>query len=126
VLGEPDSGDRFFFLADVVLPAESTPRISARLYGPEGNLLCEVQWNRLGRNPGRCTYRSLEGGFRILDEAGSVVLEVMTEKFPRGYLSGISGRLFDEEGRLRLEPLGDNSRIPGEPPRFLTRPYGGF
>ena len=64
-LGHPGKKRDFYFLADVVLPGESTPRISGRLFDAHGDLLLELNWNRIGENPGGCSYRSTPGGFRI-------------------------------------------------------------
>ncbi len=44
---------------DVVLPGESTPRISARLIDEKGDLLLELNLNWIGENPGKCTYHPL-------------------------------------------------------------------
>ena len=54
ILGDPNSQDDFWFLADMVLPGESTPRISGRLYDSQGLFLLELNWNKIGENPGQC------------------------------------------------------------------------
>jgi hypothetical protein len=124
LMGKPDTRKRFYFLADVVLPGESTPRISARLFNEKGELLVELNWNRIRKNPGSCTYRPVPGGFRLLDRSDEAVLEVKTQAFANGYLTRISGRLHDEQGRLRMEPLGDSIKICGEPNALLDTPLG--
>jgi len=72
VVGDRHSRNNFYFLADLVYPGESTPRISARLLDEKGVFLVELNWNRIIENPGSCSYGSIAEGFRILhlsDEA---------------------------------------------------------
>lgn len=123
VVGDPKSPDSFFFLADLVLPGESTPRISARLMDEQGNLLLELNWNRIAENPAGCTYQSLQGGFRILHPSGEALMEVLTQNFPRGHLTRIKARLVDENGDLRVEPKGESIQVHGEANLALDTPF---
>ena len=66
LVGDPRSEKSFYFLADVVLPGESTPRISCRFMNEQGEMLAEMGWNRIRNNPGSCVFMSTPGGFRIL------------------------------------------------------------
>jgi hypothetical protein len=125
-LGDPRSSEGFFFLADVVLPGESTPRISARLFDGGGRLLVELRWNRIGKNPGGCSYRSTEGGFRLLSDTGETLMEVNTRSFARGYLTRILGRLHDESGIIRIEPDSDGIKVYGEARLALDAPFGSL
>ena len=114
VIGDPGSEKGFYFLADFVLPGESTARISARLLAENGDLLTELKWSRLGKNPSGCLFQSLSSGFKVLaPSSGEPILEVRTEQYANGYLTRIRGRFFDENGRLRVEPHGDSIRIHG-------------
>jgi hypothetical protein len=122
-LGDPKSNDGFFFLADLVLPGESTPRISARLFDSSGLFLVELRWNRTGKNPGSCSYQSITGGFRLLSDTGESLIEVHTESFARGYLTRIQGRLYDESGELRMEPTYDGIKVYGEGRLALDTPF---
>jgi len=123
VVGNPREGRGFYFLADIVLAGESTPRISARLMDEEGRFLAELSWNRFVDNPGGCAYQAIFGGFRIQPSSGEPLLEVRTQTFPRGYLTRIKARLFDEQGKPRMEPLGESIQIHGEANLFLERPF---
>jgi hypothetical protein len=123
VVGDPHSRHAFYFLADPVLPEESTPRVSARIMDEKGDLLLELNGNRIGDNPGKCDYHPLQGGFKILRRPNEPLLEVLTENFPRGYLTRIKARLFDENGALRVEPLGESIQIHGEANLVLDTPF---
>ena len=122
-VGDPNSRDAFYFLADPVLPGGRTPCISARLMDEKGKLLLELNGNRIGENPGGCSYHPLSGGFRILHASGEPLLEVLTQNFPRGLLSRIKARLFDENGDLRMEPLGESIQVHGEVHLVLENPF---
>jgi len=123
VLGDPGSQDDFYFLADLVLPGESTPRVSARLFDEGGHLLFELKWNRMGENPGRFSYQSTPGGFCVLNLSGQSLLNVDTKKFANGYLTHIQGRLYDRRGRLRLETSHESIQVHGEATLALNAPY---
>ena len=109
VVGKPNDTEGFYFLADIVLAGESMPRISCRLLAEgSGNLLLELNWNRIQLNPKGCIHQSIPGGFQIFRTIGDVLLEVQTQTFANGYLTRIKARLYDENGVLRMEPLGDS------------------
>jgi len=123
VVGDRNSQNNFYFLADLVYPGESTPRISARLLDENGAFLVELNWNRIIENPGSCSYGSIAGGFRIIHLLGETLLEVRTQSFPNGYLTFISARLFDETGVLRMEPMGESIQVHGVSEFVLEAPF---
>ena len=122
-VGDPNSQNAFYFLADPVLPGGRTPRISARLMDEKGDLLLKLKGNRIGKNPGKCTYHAFQGGFRIQHRSDEPLLEVLTQNFPRGHLTLIKARLFDENGQLRVEPLGESLQVHGEANLVLDTPF---
>ena len=115
VVGNPRSPGAFYFLADLVLPGEKTPRIHARLFDEKGDMLAEIVWNRIGKNPGGALYEPLEGGFRISKPDGTLVVEIRTREFTNGFMTHIRGNLYDAEGSVRMQTdeKGD-CRIVGE------------
>ena len=123
VLGDPGSNEDFYFLADLVLPGESTPRISARIFNGDGQLILEMNWNRITGNPGKCDHQSIAGGFRLLLPNGESLLEVNTQSFAKGFLTRVQGRLHDHQGRLRMEPSYEGIQIHGEAQLALDRPF---
>lgn len=123
VLGDPHSETDFWLLADVVLPGESTARISGRLFDTEGRFLLQLDWNRIGENPGRCSFHAGTGGFRIVHPSGESLLTVHTQHFANGYLTRIEGRLHDREGRLRMEPSSEGIQVHGEALLTLHEPF---
>ena len=123
VLGNPNAPEGFYLLADVVLPGESTPRISGRLFDEAGGRVAQIHWNRIHDNPGRCVRTSMPGGFRIANREGERLLEVRTERFTNGFLTRITARLRDEKGFLRLAPSGDSVRVEGPWEPLLTSPF---
>ncbi len=122
-VGDPNSQNAFYFLADPVLPGRKTPRISARLMDEKGDLLLELNGNRIGKNPGECTFQTIPGGFRIRLPSNESLLEVFTQNFPRGHLTHIKARLFDENGHLRVEPLGESVQVHGQANLVLDTPF---
>lgn len=126
VVGDRDSQNNFYFLADLVYPGESTSRISARLLDEKGAFLVELNWNRIIENPGSCSYGSIAGGFRIMRLSGETLLEVRTQSFPNGYLTHIIARLFDENGVLRMEPMGESIQVHGMSELVLDEPFSAF
>jgi hypothetical protein len=122
-VGDPNSRNAFYLLADPVLPGGRTPRISARLMDEKGELILELNGNRIGKNPGECTYRPFQGGFKIRLRSDEPLLEVLTQNFPRGHLTRIKARLFDENGHLRVEPLGESIQVHGEAILVLDTPF---
>jgi len=123
VVGNRDSQNNFYFLADLVYPGESTPRISARLWDEKGVFLVELNWNRITENPGNCSYRSITEGFQIMHLSGEKLLEIRTQSFPNGYLTFITARLFDENGALRMEPMGESIQVHGMSELALEAPF---
>jgi hypothetical protein len=123
VVGNPNSDDGFFFLADLLLPGQDTPLISTRLVNAKGETLLELYLNNIAVNPGECTIQSLPRGFRILDSSSEPLLEVLTQDFPMGHLTRIKARLFDEHGDLRIGPLGESIQVPGEAKLILDAPF---
>ena len=123
VVGNPNAEKGFYFLADLVLPGESTPRISARIADDQGVTLLELNWNRLRKNRDGYGHRPIQGGFCIEQPSGALLFEVRTHSFPMGYITRISGRLLDEEGRLRMEPLGESIQVHGNAELILASPF---
>ena len=123
VVGDPKSQNGFYFLADLVLPGESTPRISARIVEEQGDLLLELIWNRILKNPGKCIHQPIPGGFQILYSTGKSILEVHTQGFANGYLTRIKARLLDGAGNIRVEPLGESIQIRGEAISAIESPF---
>ena len=123
VVGDPKSQNGFYFLADLVLPGESTPRISARIMQGQGELLVELAWNRIRKNPGKCIHQPIPGGFQILNSTGEPILAVRTQGFANGYLTRVKAKLLDGAGNIRVEPLGESIRIRGEAILALEFPF---
>jgi hypothetical protein len=121
-VGDPNSAEGFFFVADCMLPGESTPRISARLMKEQGGFLLELIWNRISRNPDGCVRQPISGGFRLLDASSKTLLEIQTETFARGYLTRITARLYDENRVLRMEPFGESVQVHGDANLVLDTP----
>lgn len=126
VMGDPNSEEGFYFLADIVPPGESTPRISARFLDEQGDLLLELRENRIDENPGRCICQSPSGCFRIIDSSSKPLLEARTQNFPNGHLTHIKTRLLDEHGDLRAEPLGESIQVHGEAKLVLEAPFSPY
>jgi len=123
LLGDPNSKEGFYFLADLVLPEKKKPGISARLFDTEGKFLMELICNKIGENPGRCSYQSIPDGFRLLYASGETLLEVHTQTFAKGYLTRIQGKLYDGDGRLRMEPAYEGSQVFEEAELALNAPF---
>jgi len=122
IVGDSRSNNGFLLLADVVPQGETRSRVSARLMDEEAHPLLELKVNRIGRNPGRCNIEPTLDGYRILRSSGDVLIEVRTEAFANGYLTLIKARLFDEHGRLRVEPRDESIWVHGGECRFLAAP----
>lgn len=123
VVGNPNSDNGFFFLADFLLPGQDTPLISTRLVTEKGDTLLELYLNDISDNPAGCTIQSLPRGFRILNSSSEALLEVLTQDFPMGHLTRIKARLFDEHGNLRIGPLGASIQVHGEARLILDAPF---
>ena len=121
-LGDPDSRNGFFFLADPVLPGEKTHRVHGRLFEASGEKAVEILWNRIGDNPGDCLYELIEGGFKITHPRGEVFIEVSTREFTNGFITYIRGLVFDEHGNPRIKPEGQGVRILGDARLVLDFP----
>jgi hypothetical protein len=123
LIGDPDSKEDFFFLAEVLLPGESDPRIYSRFYDAQRALVLEMEPQRIVTNPAGCVRQTLPGGYRILLPSGEPLLRVQTEGFANGFLTRIQGKLYDREGRLRMEPSYDAIQVHGEVPLWLKEPF---
>jgi len=122
VVGNPDSKGDFFFLADVVPAGESEPRIYCRLYDAQGNFVLEAEPKRIVENPLRCVRQSFPGGYRIVLPTGESLFTVQTESFANGFMTRIQGKLYDREGKLRIEPYYNAIQIHGEARLTLASP----
>jgi hypothetical protein len=121
-LGDPDSKDEFYFLADVVPVGESESKIYARLYDAQGAFVLQMEPKRISENPLGCLRQPFPGGYRIVLPSGEPLLNVQTESFANGYLTRIQGKLYDREGKLRMEPYYDAIQIHGEARLALEGP----
>jgi hypothetical protein len=122
LVGNPDSKDNFYFLADVVLPGESEPKICSRLYDAKGAFVLEIEPKSIVKNPLGCLRQPLPGGYRIVFPSGEALLSVQTESFANGFLTRIQGKLYDRQGTLRIEPSYDAIQIHGEARLTLASP----
>jgi hypothetical protein len=123
LLGDPDSKNEFYFLADVLRPGESEPRIHCRLYDAQGNFVLEAEPKRVLENPVSCVRQSFPGGYRIVMPSGESLLSVQTESFANGFLTRIQGKLYDQGGKLRIEPYYDAIQVHGEVGLWLKEPF---
>ena len=123
VMGDPDSSEDFYFLADIVLQGESSPRISARLFDKKCIYLAELSCNRIIENPGKCSYHSIRDGFQILHPSGEPMLEIHTKTFTNGYLTYIHGRLYDRTGKLRMKKADEDLQVHTEDRLVLDAPF---
>jgi hypothetical protein len=122
VLGDPDSADDFFFLGDVLLPPGSEPMVRGRLFDERGVFVMRIAGQEVLENPGGCVLQKLAGGFRIFYSSGEPLLSVHTEAFANGYLTRIQGKLYDRDGKIRMEPTYDSARVFGEKTLPLSSP----
>ncbi len=122
LVGDPDSRDNFFFLADVLPAGESEPKIYARLYDSQGAFVLEMEPKRIIENPIGCLRQSFPGGYRIVFPSGEPFLTVQTESFANGFLTRVQGKLYDREGKLRMEPYYDSIQVHGEAHLTLASP----
>ena len=122
-VGDPHSQDDFYFLADIMLPEEVVPAISARLFDRQGLLLLELKRNSLAENQGHCTLETTPGGFRIVCPSDELLLEVKTQRFANGYLTRIKAQLYDGSNILRIEPLHEGVQVYGQACLALDAPF---
>ena len=123
LIGNPDSKDEFYFLADVVLPGESEPKIYSRLYDGQGVFVLEIEARGIVQNPLGCRRQPFPGGYRIVMPSGETLLNVQTESFANGFLTRIQGKLYDQGGKLRIESYYDAIQVHGEVGRWLKEPF---
>jgi len=123
LVGNPDSKDDFYFLADVVLQGESEPKIHSRLYDAQGAFVLEMEPKKIVKNPIGCIHHSFPGGYRIVLPSGEPLLSVQIESFANGFLTRIQGKLCDREGKLRIEPYYDAIQVYGEVGLWLKEPF---
>jgi len=122
LIGNPDSQDEFYFLAEVVLPGESEPKIYSRFYDTQGAFVLEMDPKRIVTNPAGCRRQSFPGGYRIVLPSGESVLSVQTEVFANGFLTRVQGKLYDQQAKLRIEPYYDAVQVHGEVGQWLREP----
>jgi len=123
LVGDPNSQNTFFFLADLVQPGQTPPRISARLLDMDGKCLVELNENNIRENPAGCTQQSVPGGSSVLLPSRIPLLEINTRRFANGYLTTIKAALLDEKGDPRIEPLGESIKVHGEAELNLVSPF---
>ena len=114
LLGDLNSKTDFWFLADVVPVGMNEPRIHGRIFDSQGRFILEMGFNNIIENPTGCMVERLAGGFQIRCVGGEPLLKVHTEVFANGYLTRIQGKLYDREGKIRVEPLLDGIQVFGE------------
>ena len=122
-VGVPDSATDFYFLADMMLPGEMTPPISARLYDSSGSALLELKRNSITENPRQCVLEATPQGFRIVCPPDELVLDVNTQRFANGYLTRIKAKLHDSKGVLRIEPSFEGIHVYGDACLTLSAPF---
>jgi hypothetical protein len=123
LLGDPDSADDFFFLGDVLLPPGSEPMLSGRLFDERGLFVLRIAGRDVLENPRGCIRQNLAEGFRIIYASGDPLLSVRTESYANGYLTRIQGKLYDRDGKLRMEPLLDGIQVFGKGRLALAARY---
>jgi hypothetical protein len=122
LLGDLNSREDFWFLADVVPPGTSAPRIYSRLYDDRGVFALEIEPKGILENPLACLYQSFPGGYRIAYPSGEVLLVVQTESYANGYLTRVQGKLYDRHRALRMEPSYEGAQVYGKALLALDRP----
>jgi hypothetical protein len=122
LVGEPNSREDFWFLADVVPPGTSAPRIYGRLYDSRGVFALEIQPEGILENPLECLYQPFPGGYRIAYPSGGVLLVVQTESFANGFLTRVQGKLYDRHRMLRMGPSYEGVQVYGKAQLALDRP----
>lgn len=120
LLGDLNSKEDFWFLADIVPVGAVQPSIHGRIFDPKGCCVLEMGFNKITRNPAGCVIEPLAAGYQIL-YADKPLLKVHTVGFANGYLTRIQGKLYDSEGKIRMEPLLDGIQVFGKGNLALTR-----
>lgn len=123
VLGDPSSPNGFWFLADMLLPGECTARISGRFFDPGGRFLFLMNRNEMRENPLGFSLRHQSGGLHILSPSGESIMSLYTRHFANGYLTRLEGRLYDDEGKPRMEPVYGGVQVYGEARLSLHSPF---
>lgn len=123
VLGNPRSLDGFWFLADMLLPGESTARISGRFFDPEGRFFLLMKDNEIIEDPQGYSCLRRSEGLAVVSPSGEPILNVYTRHFANGYLTRLEGRLYDEEGKPRMEPVYGGIQVYGEARLALQSPF---
>lgn len=122
VLGDPRDTEGFWFVADMLRPGETVPRISGTFFDEKGRFLAELRSGSLVQNPGGCVFRPGAGGFGLTSSSGETLVSVHTQAFTNGYLTRIQGRLYDRNGTLRMEPSHEGVKVHGEARLALDAP----
>jgi hypothetical protein len=122
-LGDPNRSDDFFFLADFVPSGDFSSRISGRFYDIDGNFLLAMERNQVLENPASCHFQTTPDGFRLTYPAGELLLETRSQHFSNGFLTHISGKLFDSKGGLIMEPSYEGIQVYGEASLVLDKPF---
>jgi hypothetical protein len=126
LVGDPNSREDFWFLADMVPPGAREPRIYARLYDSQALFLVEIRLNKIVENPSGCVYQAFPGGFRISYSPGDPLLIVQTESFANGFLTRVQGKLYDRHRMLRMGPSYEGVEVYGKAQLALDRPLKSF
>ena len=122
VLGDPGDAEDFWFVADMLKPGETVPRISGRLFDEKGRFLAALRSSRLAQNPGGCVLRPGAGGFGLVSSSAEMLLSVHTQAFTNGYLTRVQGKLYDRNGALRMAPSHEGAKVYGESRLALDSP----
>jgi len=121
LLGDLNSKEDFWFLADIVPVGMKEPNIHGRIFDHQGRCVLAMGFSKITKNPQGCVIEPLAGGFQIRYAGAEPILRVHTVRFANGYLTRIQGKLYDREGEIRVEPLLDGIQIFGKGTLALTR-----
>lgn len=120
LLGELNSKEDFWFLADIVPVGMKEPSLHGRIFDHHGHFVLNMGFNKITENPEGCVIEPLSGGFQIRYGSGEPLLRVHTVGFANGYLTRIQGKFYDREGKIRVEPLLDGIQVFGKGALALT------
>ena len=123
LLGNPVADHGFYFLADVMEPPQTKPDISARLFDATGEVLVEIVANQITNNPGHIAQSFTPYGYRLMRPDKKLILEVNTRRLTNAYVTSLKGRLFDEQGNLRMEPHAHDVMLYGAAIIGLKTPF---